>query len=295
MSETVFVHPAREAHIGPDSAVRRLLPQRHLRRIGAWCFFDHFGPVPPGAGGVSVGPHPHVGLQTATWLFEGDLVHLDSIGSRQRIRPGQLNLMTAGRGIAHSEDLAHAPRGVHGVQFWIALPDRARFVEPTFAHHPDLPLVQYAGIEALIVIGSTLDVTSPAHTYTPLLMAELRLPAGHDGPWPLRPDFEHALAVVEGAASIDGTPAAPGALIEVARGRPEVRLSCGSATKIVLIGGAPFDEALVLAWNWVVRTAQEAERARSMWARGEGYGDLSVFGDRQRISSPPLAPGLVAR
>lgn len=286
---------AREASIGPASTVRRLLPHRERRRIGAWCFLDHFGPVPPGAGGVDVGPHPHVGLQTATWLFEGEIVHVDSTGARQTIRPGQLNLMTAGRGVAHSEDLGEAPRGVHGVQLWIALPDRARFVAPSFAHHPDLPEVTYGGVRALVAIGETLDVRSPAAVHSPLLLAELEIPGALQVVWPLRPDFEHGVVVVDGGASVDGIDAAPGALVDVPRGRAEVTIATTGPARLVLLGGAPFDEPLILAWNWVVRTADEALAVRERWERGEGYGDLSVFGDRPRIPAPSVRRELVAR
>ena len=133
----VDVLEARKAAIGDGTEVRRLLPQRTLRTVGAWCFLDHYGPDDVSIGpGMQVPPHPHIGLQTVSWLFEGLVLHRDSLGSRQMIRPGELNLMTAGRGIAHSEESAAGrPAALHGLQLWIALPEQDRFIEPRFAHH----------------------------------------------------------------------------------------------------------------------------------------------------------------
>jgi quercetin 2,3-dioxygenase len=287
--------PAHEAEIAPGVTVRRLLPRQARRRIGAWCFLDHFGPTPAGAAHMEVGPHPHVGLQTATWLFDGEILHVDSTGARQEIRPGQLNLMTAGRGVAHTEDLLRAHTGMHGVQLWIALPDRARFVAPSFVHHSDPPRVSYGGVDAIVVVGETLDVASPAVVHTPLLLAQLDLPAGLDALWPLRPEFEHGIAVVDGEVDVDGAVGAPGSLVDLGRGRGEVRLRTAAPARLMLLGGAPFPEPIVMAWNWVVRTADEARRVREAWERGDGAGDLSVFGDRPRIPAPPLSASLVPR
>ncbi|TVQ94937.1 MAG: pirin family protein [Deltaproteobacteria bacterium] len=286
--------PGRSEQIGPGSHVTRLLPTRLRRRIGAWCFLDHFGPVPAGAGGMSVGPHPHVGLQTASWLFEGQIHHLDSVGFSQVIRPGQLNLMTAGRGIAHSEDVGESPRGLHGVQLWIALPDTARHVEPTFAHHHDLPQITQGGLRATLVVGELLGERSPAQVFTPLLMIEL-LGSGDLTEVPLRLHFEHGLVVVKGHAEIAGEPLAPGELLYLPPGRDRLALRVGPDARVILLGGEPFPETLLMGWNWVVRTNDELRAAHEAWARGEGHGDLSVFGDRPRVPAPPLRGPLKAR
>ena len=285
--------PGRREQIGPGSHVTRFLPTRLRRRIGAWCFLDHFGPVPAGAGGMSVGPHPHVGLQTASWLFEGQIHHLDSVGFSQVIRPGQLNLMTAGRGIAHSEDVGESPRGLHGVQLWIALPESARHVEPTFAHHHDLPLVSQGDLRARIVIGELLGERSPAQVYTPLLMAELR-GAGLTKV-PLRDDFEHGLVVFQGSAQVAGQPLEPGELLYLPPGSDHLALSLEPEARAILLGGEPFPEPLLMGWNWVVRTNDELVAVHEAWARGEGHGDLAIFGDRPRIPAPPLRGPLTAR
>jgi redox-sensitive bicupin YhaK (pirin superfamily) len=157
------------ADIGGDMRVRRALPTRHRRRVGAWCFLDHFGPTDVARSrGMRVGPHPHIGLQTVTWLLDGEALHRDSLGSVQRIEPGALNLMTAGRGISHSEESPepHSPR-LHGVQFWIALPDAARTVAPAFEHHPRVPRVRTGGLRISVLAGELLGERSPARTSTP--------------------------------------------------------------------------------------------------------------------------------
>ena len=159
---------ARKAAIGDGTEVRRLLPQRTLRTVGAWCFLDHYGPDDVSIGpGMAVPPHPHTGLQTVSWLFEGLVLHRDSLGSRQLIRPGELNLMTAGQGIAHSEESAAGrPAALHGLQLWIALPEQDRFTEPGFAHHGDLPVVREDGAQITVVVGEYRDHRSPASAAT---------------------------------------------------------------------------------------------------------------------------------
>src|SRR5271166_1949994 len=156
----VDVLEARKAAVGDGTEVRRLLPQRVLRTIGAWCFLDHYGPDDTSAGpGMRVPPHPHIGLQTASWLFDGAVLHRDSLGTEQLIRPGELNLMTSGRGIAHSEESpAQRPAVLHGVQLWIALPAAYQFTEPDFTHHADLPVIEAPGGD-----GATITVVAGEH------------------------------------------------------------------------------------------------------------------------------------
>ena len=156
----------RVARVG-DIEVRRLLPLRHRRSVGAWCFVDHYGPMSvDGVAGMQVPPHPHIGLQTVTWLLDGNVLHRDSLGSEQMIRPGQLNLMTAGRGIAHSEESPgeHDPR-LHGVQLWLALPEAQRQVAPAFEHHAELPVAGLAGFEVTVFAGSLAGAQSPATVF----------------------------------------------------------------------------------------------------------------------------------
>src|SRR6201981_3763910 len=169
---------ARLARVG-DVEVRRLLPLRRRRSVGAWCFVDHYGPMSvDGVAGMQVPPHPHIGLQTVTWLLEGNVLHRDSLGSEQMIRPGQLNLMTAGHGIAHAEESPedHDP-GLHGVQLWLGLPDAHRQVAPDFEHHAELPALRLGGLDATVFAGSLADVTSPARVFSGVVGAELAAPA----------------------------------------------------------------------------------------------------------------------
>jgi quercetin 2,3-dioxygenase len=176
----VDVVEGRKAAIGDGTEVRRLLPQRTLRTIGAWCFLDHYGPDEVSRGhGMQVPPHPHIGLQTVSWLFEGLVRHRDSLGSRQLIRPGELNLMTAGGGIAHSEESAAGrPPVLHGLQLWIALPEAERHTEPRFAHHADLPVVRDGAASVTVVIGEYRGERSPAEVFSPLAGFEVAVPTG---------------------------------------------------------------------------------------------------------------------
>src|SRR5688572_6375103 len=187
----------REVPLGGPRAmlVRRTLPHRDRRMIGAWCFVDHYGPTDVVSGpGMQVPPHPHTGLQTVSWLLDGEVHHRDALGSDVRIRPGELALMTAGHGIAHSEQSpAVHPRYLHGAQLWVALPESARDTAPAFAHHTTLPGFTSDGLSATVLMGSLGGATSPGTAHTPLVGADLDLAAGADVELPLEPDFEYAL------------------------------------------------------------------------------------------------------
>jgi redox-sensitive bicupin YhaK (pirin superfamily) len=282
---------ARKAAVGDGTEVRRLLPQRALRTIGAWCFLDHYGPDDVSTGpGMQVPPHPHIGLQTASWLFEGLVLHRDSLGSRQLIRPGELNLMTAGRGIAHSEaSAAGRPPVLHGLQLWIALPSSDRFTEPRFAHHAGLPVVRADGAEVTVVIGEHQGERSPAEVFTPLIGLEVAVPGGDDFVLPVREDFEHGVVAVDGSALVDGALIAPGLLAHLSPGRSEIRLSPAGGRRLArffVLGGAPFAERLVMWWNFVARTGEEIAQAREDWAAGR-------FADVRGYPGNPLqAPAL---
>ena len=200
------VTAARLAQVG-DLDVRRLLPLRQRRSVGAWCFVDHYGPMSvDGVAGMQVPPHPHIGLQTVTWLLEGNVLHRDSLGSEQMIRPGQLNLMTAGRGIAHAGEApaAHAPT-LHGVQLWVALPELSRRTEPAFAPYPELPGAGIGGFEATVFLGSLGGAESPALTFSDIVGAELTAARDASGRIPLAPAHEPVIFVAAGAADVEGT------------------------------------------------------------------------------------------
>jgi redox-sensitive bicupin YhaK (pirin superfamily) len=249
--------------------VQRLLPQAGLRKISAWCFLDHFGPTIADDAMV-VAAHPHTGLQTATWLVEGMVEHRDSIGSVQTLRPREFNLMTAGRGIAHSE-LGLNPEGsqsnsMHAVQLWIALPDAARHIEPSFEHHADLPRVVGRGYHARVFAGTFHEVTSPATMHWPLLGAQVGLDGLEGVLLPLRKDFEHGILPLTGSLEVDGRHVNAGELIYLPAGDVGVTIRAHHrGTEALLIGGAPFDEHLVMWWNFIGRSHSEIVEMRTLW------------------------------
>ncbi len=269
----VHVLEARKAAIGDGTEVRRLLPQRTLRTVGAWCFLDHYGPDDVSTGpGMQVPPHPHTGLQTASWLFEGLVLHRDSLGNRQMIRPGELNLMTAGRGITHSEESAAGrPAVLHGLQLWIALPGSDRFTEPRFAHHAGLPVLREAGAQVTVVVGEYQGEHSPAEVFTPLAGLEVAVPGGGDFILPVREDFEYGVVAADGSALVEGVLVAPGLLAHLPVGLSEIRLSPAGGRRLArffVLGGEPFAEPLLMWWNFVARTGEEIAQARDDWAAG---------------------------
>jgi quercetin 2,3-dioxygenase len=290
----VDVLEARKAAIGDGTEVRRLLPQRTLRTVGAWCFLDHYGPDDVSIGpGMQVPPHPHIGLQTASWLFEGLVLHRDSLGSRQMIRPGELNLMTAGRGIAHSEESAAGrPAALHGLQLWIALPEQDRFTEPRFAHHADLPVVREEGARVTVVIGEHGGKRSPAEVFTPLVGLEVAVPGGDDAVLPVREDFEYGVVAADGSAVVAGALIAPGLLAHLPAGRAEISLSPAGGrehARFFVVGGMPLGERLLMWWNFVARSAGEIAQARQDWmVQGSGrFGEVRGY-PGEPLAAPPL-------
>ncbi len=270
-------------------AVTRTLPNKRRRMVGAWCFLDAYGPDDlTGGPGMRVGPHPHIGLQTVSWLVAGEILHRDSLGSRREIRPGQLNLMTAGRGISHSEETPARNSGVlQGVQLWVALPGADRDRPPAFAHHADLPVLADGGLRATVLMGELAGATSPAECHTPLVGAEVTLAAGADARLPLRPGFEYAVLTLDGAATVDEETVKPGPLLYLGEGRTSLRLRAGSDTRLMLIGGEPFTEQLVMWWNFVARDHDEIVQARAEWAHGTGFGQVHGY-DGPAIPAPPM-------
>ncbi len=296
----VQVVASREATVG-DTRVLRALPRRGHRTVGAWCFADHMAPPPPGGGGngggarLDIGPHPHTALQTVTWLLDGEVLHRDSLGSEQLIRPGQLNLMTAGRGVAHAEETppGAAAGGAQGVQLWVAQPEETRHGPPAFEHHPQLPVATIGGAVATVLVGELAGAESPARRDTDHLGADLVLPGGR-ATLPLRAGYEHALVVLEGALSIEDAggptgPVGPGHLVYLAPGRHEVTLSAPGPARALLLGGVPFPEPIVMWWNFVARSHDEVDAARRDWEAGaDRFGP--VASRLPRIPAPPAPP-----
>jgi redox-sensitive bicupin YhaK (pirin superfamily) len=302
--------PGHDVPLGRYTVVRRLLPQRTRRMIGAWCFVDHFGPDDVSdSPGMRVPPHPHTGLQTVSWLVDGEILHRDSLGSHQSVTPGQLNVMTSGHGISHSEESpSQHPPVMHGLQLWVALPDSARHGEPRFDHHPDVPRFVRDGATVTVVVGTVDGVRSPALACSPLSGAEIVLEPGATLRLPLDPAHEHGAVAMTGSVDVAGGlggpqgeasragPAVedlkPGVLLYLDRGRDALTLSSADGARLFLLGGEPFDEPLVMWWNFVARTHEEIAAARADWERDRVAGG-GRFGTVTGYAGDPLpAPEL---
>lgn len=281
----------RELLLGESTNVRRLLPNLDRRMVGAWCFVDHYGPDQIAAEpGMQVPPHPHTGLQTVSWLRSGEIEHRDSLGTRHTLRPGRLGLMTSGSGISHSEQspIDHGS-SLHGAQLWIALPDHARHVAPAWEQHAILPVVTGARMRATVIVGDLDGAMSPATTYSPLFGAELSLTAGADVRLPIQRDFEYAAAVMSGKVEVDGVIISPGQLLYLGCGRRELRLGTDRDGDLLLLGGEPFDEKIVMWWNFIGRSAAEISHYRKQWQDTDAFGTVDGY-DGARLAAPPLPP-----
>ncbi|MBE1537480.1 pirin family protein [Actinomadura algeriensis] len=264
------LHP-RDVPLGGTRAmrVRRVLPNRDRRMVGAWCFADAYGPDDiTGRDGMQVPPHPHIGLQTVTWLIEGEVLHRDGLGNRALVRPGDLSLMTAGPGIAHSEQSPpdHSPV-LHGAQLWVALPEAARTTAPAYEFHTGLPRLDVPGADVTVLAGELGGVASPATVHSPLVGAALALPAGARPRLPLAPGFEHAVLVLSAAVTVEGREVPAGDMLYLGRGRTELALAADRPAHALLLGGEPFAEDLVMWWNFVGRTHDDIVEARTDWER----------------------------
>jgi redox-sensitive bicupin YhaK (pirin superfamily) len=293
---------AREVPLGGLRAmtVRRTLPQRQRSLIGAWCFIDHYGPDEVDrADGMVVPPHPHTGLQTVSWLFTGEIEHRDSAGHHAFVRPGELNLMTAGRGISHSEYSTPETTVLRGAQLWLALPDGDRQVEPAFEHFAPEP-VSGQGWEARVFIGSLLGSTSPVTTYTPLLGAEISLQEGTTLNVPVDPSYELGVLVDRGAVRVDGKPLARNELGFVEPGAAAIELSVEQDARVLVLGGPPFGEQIVMWLNFIGREHEEVVGYRAQWEALLAEDDHARFGlpegdPLEALHAPPLPNARMVR
>ena len=294
-AESLVLAP-REVPLGGPRAmvVRRTLPHRALRTVGAWCFLDDYGPHEvSGSSGMHVPPHPHTGLQTVTWLLDGEVRHRDSLGNDAEVRPGELNLMTAGRGISHAETSSAAYAGpLRGLQLWVALPAQQRDIAPGFAHHADLPCVSAGGLTVRVVLGTLAGHRSPAAAYTPIVGAELTLAASAGTGLELEPAFEHAVLALDDV-TVGREPLPAGSLAYLPPGARSLRLGAGDqGGRAFLVGGEPFDEDLLMWWNFVARSHDEIVAAREEWmAAVDGaetrFGRVTAY-DGPALSAPAL-------
>ncbi|WP_293502096.1 pirin family protein [Roseateles sp.] len=282
------------SHLGDVGGlpIQRALPSKARRAIGAWCFADHAGPATPERR-MNVGPHPHTGLSTFSWMIEGEILHRDSLGSEQVLRAGEVNLMTAGYGIAHSEE--SLSDRIHLAQLWIALPDAERERAPSFQHFPELPRLSQGGFEATLLVGELAGLRSPVPSFTPLLGADLVATGPADAVLALDPGFEHGLMLLEG--EIEAAPAGhdavetitPGTLLYIGAGCEAVELRCSAAARLLLLGGEPWSQPPLLWWNFVGREPAEMQAWAQDWAREDGgrFGVVRGY-DGPRIAVPSV-------
>ncbi len=274
-------------------SVRRILPSLAHRAVGPFVFFDHLGPalLEAGSGGVQVRPHPHIGLATVTFLFDGELVHRDSLGSVQAIRPGDVNWMTSGRGIVHSErspdSIASRSQGIHGIQSWVAVPITHEDGDPAFAHHPaaTLPTVTPPGVRITVVAGEAFGATSPVEVLVPTLYAVARMDAGSSLSLDARHE-ERSLFVVEGEVRVDGRPV-PATTMAVMTDRHAVTVDAASAATVLLVGGAKLDAPRALEWNFVASDRAAIDGARDDWSAFPNARFPQVPGETEFIPLPP--------
>jgi redox-sensitive bicupin YhaK (pirin superfamily) len=288
---------AREVPLGGPRAmlVRRTLPARERSMIGAWCFADHYGPHDVRASaGMDVPPHPHTGLQTVSWLFSGEVEHRDSAGVHAIIRPGELNLMTAGAGICHSEVSTPTTTTLHGVQLWVALPDSDRHTARDFAHY--VPDVQVRGDATVrVFLGELADSRSPVHTFTPLLGAQIDLAPHATAALEVDPAFEHGVLLDHGSVEVGGTVLQVADLAYRPPGCTQLELVNRGAdpARLILLGGPPFGEQLLMWWNFVGRSHDEIVSYRELWEAGnDRFGAVTGYqGAVPRLPAPTL-PGI---
>jgi len=286
---TFDAYPNRQMHLG-SLAISRLLPIRERRMVGPWCFLDRFGPLSFTDGKpMDVAPHPHIGLQTVTWLHEGEVVHDDSLGFESVLRPGGVNVMTSGGGIAHAEQTPREHTGrLNGVQLWTALPEAHRHGAPGFVQVPAVPSIERPAGVVEVFAGSIDGVASPAPHYSELLGADLRIHPGHALDVPLHPTYEHAVLVMSGDCSLDGEALTERVLYYLGTTRDQARFSSRGGGRVLLIGGPPFPETIVMWWNFVARTPEEIALARTDWEEGRRFGDVPAY-NGPRLSAPALA------
>lgn len=270
--------------------VARALPNRERRTIGAWCFLDHAGPARFEAGnpGMQVGEHPHINLQTFTWMLEGEVLHKDSLGNEQLIRRKQVNLMTAGHGIAHTEQTPPGIDVLHAVQLWIALPELETRIEPAFEHYGQLPEWQEGKASFTLLTGEYAGRKAPTRQFTPLVGVDIEI-AGRDSiDLPLSPEFEYGVFLITGEPAVIGSELFE--LNEVAflgTGQSTVQIRTTDATRLLLLGGTPMDVSdFQIWWNFVGRRTDIIQAQKDWNARDPRFGKVDT--DMKRLVPPDL-------
>lgn len=285
----------RSATLGEGFTVGRALPTRQRRMVGAWCFLDHLGPVTFTADqGMHVGAHPHTCLQTFTWMIAGQVLHRDSLGSEQIIRPGEVNLMTAGRGIVHTEDSLPGTTVLHAAQLWIALPAAHAFDAPSFEHHATLPAWQQDGITCTLLAGDYGLHHAPAQVHTPLLGMDLHattvanLSGSATTRLTLDPSFEYGVLVLAGTANIAGEPFTIDEFAYLGQGHDTLAITLAAGSRALLLGGAPFGSPVVMWWNFVGHDRATIVQAQADWESGAPRFGRVTGDDDRRLTAPQL-------
>ncbi len=284
---SVTILEPRDVPLGGPRAlsVRRTLPQKGRSLIGAWCFVDHYGPDQQA---MDVPPHPHTGLQTVSWLFEGEIDHRDGVGSHAVVAPGALNLMTAGRGIAHSEVSLPQTTTLHGAQLWVALPDSERHREPFFESYVPEP-VTVGDATLRVFLGSLAGSTSTARVFSELLGAQVDLPAGASVTLAVDERFEFGVLLDAGAVSVNGVEVPLNHLAYVPPGSSELTLTAAADARLLLIGGVPLGEQIVMWWNFIGRTHEEIVEYREDWESGRRFAPVTGY-DGSALHAPVIPP-----
>ncbi len=271
--------------------VARVLPTRERRLIGAWCFLDHAGPTvfKGDSEGMKVSPHPHTALQTFTWMIEGEVLHRDSLGYEQVIRPGQVNLMTAGYGISHSEDTYGESRQLHAVQLWIALPEAVKDISPRFDHYPTLPRWAEGEIHFHLLVGEYGTYKAPTLTFSPLIGLDIIAKKTARQVLTLRPEFEYGIFAISGSATIEGQQIKSNELVYLGKNITEISIELASDSHILLLGGEPLNESVLMWWNFIGRTKADIHAAVEEWNQGNPrFG--RVFNDEREPTPAPIMP-----
>jgi quercetin 2,3-dioxygenase len=293
-------YPHRQVHLG-SLPIARALPARGRRMVGPWCFLDRFGPLTFADGKpMDVAPHPHIGLQTVSWLLDGEIVHDDSLGFEAVLRPGGVNVMTAGAGIAHAEQTPRGNSGrLNGVQLWVALPDADRHMPAGFTHLDEVPAFEPTAVVGQasrlpgdggivrVFAGRMGNTACPLPVYSPLVGADVRIHAGGGLTLPLDETFEHAVVVLGGDCCLEGRHLSEGLLYHLDTRRAEAIFSSVDGGRVLLVGGQPFPDRIVMWWNFVARTPEEIAQARLDWEERRRFGEVRAF-DGPRLSAPEL-------
>ncbi len=280
---------ARKGSLGEGMDIARALPAKQRRMIGAWCFLDHLGPIAfPQGGGMHVGAHPHTRLQTFTWMIEGELLHRDSLGYEQVLRAGQVNLMTAGFGISHTEDSVRGGERLHAAQLWIALPDAVADQAPAFAHYPQVPQWSNQGCGWSLMAGSYGAHTAPTQLYSPLLGLEVLSTKASSMHLDLQANFEYGLLAFTGGFTVQCEVFGQDELayLPVGRAGAEVHLQAG--TRLLVVGGAPFTDSVTIWWDFLGQDLAAIRGYRAQWEAGDARFGQVKEGEHRRLQAPAL-------